>query len=273
MPVRNGARYLKQALESVLGQTFNDFEFLIINDGSTDETEEIAKGYANKDDRVKVINNEKNLGLQKTLNKGVELSQGEYIARIDCDDIWLDKKKLQKQVSALDSNSDIGVIGTGFVSIDENEKELFRVKFPSNDEKIRNNILTCNQLAHPSVVIRKKALDELGKYSEKKKYQHIEDYELWLRIGKKYKFANLDEYCLGYRIDSNGISLNNQFKVRFRGLLLSVENRKAYPHGIKAIFIKILSFFIFRSALDFMMKKSKPLRKLSKQMTSISVSK
>jgi len=109
MPVYNGEKYLNEAIDSILGQTFKDFKFLIINDGSTDGTADILKSY--KDSRIKVTNNEKNIGLTKSLNKGLKMAKSEYIARMDADDISL-PTRLQKQVEFMDSHPKVGVCGT-----------------------------------------------------------------------------------------------------------------------------------------------------------------
>lgn len=256
MPVYNGSRYLGQAVDSVLNQTFSDFEFIIIDDASTDKSAEIIDEYAKKDQRVRVIKNERNLGIAKSLNKGLRESHGEYIARIDDDDIWSDKEKLRKQAGYLGQNPDCALVGTAMICVDADSQEIGRVQFATQDQKIREKILLANQFSHPSVLIRKKYLDESGFYSEEKKYQHIEDYELWLRLGKKYKLANLPDYCLKYRINPQGISLKNQFRQRLAGLKLSTEYSKYYPRGFRTILIKLFSLPLSRSALDSITKNS-----------------
>ena len=127
MPVYNGEKYLRQAVDSILNQTFKDFEFLIINDGSTDKTLAILQEYKNK--RVKIINNKKNIGLTKSLNKGLKLAKGKYIARMDADDISL-SNRLRKQIDFLDKHNKIGVLGTQMKIINNSNKIVGEYKTP-----------------------------------------------------------------------------------------------------------------------------------------------
>lgn len=256
MPVHNGAQHLKQAIESVLNQTFSDFEFIVIDDGSTDNSLEIIDSFAKKDSRIKLVKNKKKLGLQKSLNIGIKIARGDFIARIDHDDIWCDRDKLQKQVDFLGQNSSYALTGTAAIFINESGREIGRAEYQSADEDIRKRILLANQFAHPSVLIRKKTLEEMGAYSEDKEYQHVEDYELWLRLGKKYKLANLHDYCLKYRINPKGISLKNQFRQRLSGLKLSIKYARHYPHSIRSVLVKIFSLPLSRSAMDSITKSS-----------------
>lgn len=256
MPVHNGARYLKQAIESVLDQSFSDFELIVIDDGSTDNSLEIIRSFSKSDPRINIVKNEKNLGIQKSLNIGIKKARGDFIARIDHDDIWCDRNKLQKQVDFLEQNSSYALVGTAAIFINASGHEIGRAKYQSADENIRKRILLANQFAHPSVLIKKEALEKVGLYSEEKKYKHIEDYELWLRLGKKYKLANLHDYCLKYRVNAEGISLKNQFQQRLAGLKLSIEYSRHYPNSFKSILIKLLTLPLSRSAMDSITKNS-----------------
>lgn len=269
MPVYNGEKFLKKSIQSVLKQNFNDFEFLILDDGSTDESLLIIKKYARIDKRIRVIKNKKNLGIQRTLNKGIRLSEGEYIARIDSDDLWCNENKLKEQIFFLEKNSEYGLIGTAMILIDEEGKELSRVNYPQTDNAIREKILMASQFAHPSVLIRRKALDQVGFYSEDKKYKHIEDYELWLRLGSKYKLANLKGYYLKYRISPKGLSFKNQFKQRKSGLKLTFDYANQYPRAFKAFLIKAFTLPLSRSNLDLLFKKSSFIRNSYQRITGI----
>jgi len=260
MPVHNGARYLKQAIESVLDQNFSDFEFIVIDDGSSDDSLEIVDSFAKKNPRIKIVKNENNLGLQKSLNRGMRKADGKYIARIDHDDIWYDRDKLQKQVNFLQQNSSYALVGTAALCIDSDGKEINSLQYKTSDQEIRYYMLLSNQFAHPSVLIRKKYLEEVGFYSEDKKYKNVEDYELWLRLGKKYKLANLSDYSLKYRINPKGISLKNQFRQRLSGLKLSIKYSRYYPNSFRTILIKIFTLPLSRSTLDFLITKSSFVR-------------
>ncbi|WP_053362684.1 glycosyltransferase family 2 protein [Bacillus sp. FJAT-27251] len=195
MPVFNGEKYLKQAIKSILRQTYKNFEFLIIDDGSTDKSVKIIKTY--KDPRIRLVRNKKNIGLIKTLNKGLSLARGEYIARMDCDDISL-PKRLEKQVEFMDQHPDIGVCGTAVKLIGKKVKW----QFPSDPDHIKCQLLFANTIAHPTAMIRKKVLNNI-KYE---KYAHAEDYHLWVTLSNKTKLTNLPEILLKYRQHSKQVS-------------------------------------------------------------------
>lgn len=196
----NRAHFIKQAIDSALSQTFKDFEILIMDDKSTDNTAEIIQPYLN-DSRIKYIQNEKNLGITKNRNKALSLSQGEYIAVLDSDDYWTDNTKLQKQVDFLDKNSDYILVGTKIIIVDENNNLIKKVNYPVNNFIIKKLLLIKNLFCHSSVMYRKKEIIDLGSYDENLRIW--EDYDLWLKIGLKYKFANLNIYTTAYRKHSN----------------------------------------------------------------------
>ncbi len=201
MPVYNPEEdYLREAIESIQNQTYSDFEFIIINDGSTNNTKQVILSY--DDSRIKYFENEENLGLIKTLNRGLGLAAGQYIARMDADDISL-PERFAKQVDYLDKNEDIDVLGTWFKKIPKNKI----VKMPTTDKDIKNLLLfVCCSMGHPTVMIRKSTLDKYDfKYNEE--YKHAEDYGLWLSMADKAKFANLPEVLLNYRWHNTNISV------------------------------------------------------------------
>ncbi len=154
MPVYNGEKYLKEALESILNQTFTNFEFLIINDASTDNSKNIINSF--NDHRIKLIENKENLGLTKSLNKGISISQSEYIARMDADDISL-PKRLGIQVKFMDKHPEIGAVGTWAKIIGDKNKK--HIKTYSNFEKIKAVSFFKNIIVHPSVRIGRKLIN------------------------------------------------------------------------------------------------------------------
>lgn len=195
MPVYNGERHLKEAIESILNQTFKDFEFLIINDGSTDNSEQIILSYF--DPRIRLINQD-NQGLSNTLNKGIRLSNGEFVARMDQDDISLNNR-LEEQVKFMDANSDIGICGTYAIIINEKGNNIGRAVYPSKHEDIRAQLLFSSSIVHPSVIFRKNIfINNNLEYLNGKS----EDYDLWLRAENITKFANIDKFLFKYRADS-----------------------------------------------------------------------
>ena len=199
MPAYNSEKYIKEAIESILTQSFLDFEFIIINDGSTDETEFIIKKFT--DPRIKYIKNEINRGLIYTLNKGLELAQGKYIARMDADDIS-HPQRFQKQVDFLNVNLNVSLVGTAF-SIIGTDKITHH---PKVNDQIKIKLLTDTSLAHPSVMFLK------DDFLKKRLFYdptciNAEDYKLWTDVSiAGLKIANLDDVLLKYRIHETQIS-------------------------------------------------------------------
>lgn len=201
MPVYNGEKYLREAIESILNQSFNDFEFIIINDGSNDKTEEIVLSYS--DPRIVYIKNESNLHIVRTLNKGIKLAQGKYIARMDADDISL-PKRLEKQVKFMDENPDIDVCGCYLKTIGA---KSYCVKYPLTPEAIRVALLFYSPLPHPAVIIRK-SFFQFQTYNIN--YQNAEDYHLWASNFENSRFANIPDILFCYRLHDSQITNNNR---------------------------------------------------------------
>lgn len=200
MPVYNGEMYLREAIDSILNQTFTEFEFLIINDGSIDNSEAIILSY--DDSRIRYEKNETNLKLIATLNKGIELANGKYIVRMDADDISaLDR--IEKQVEFMEENPDVGLCGTWFTSFGHGIEQLIKYK-EHHDEILFKMFYQCH-FCHPSLIIRKKVFEGL-KSPFNPHYIHAEDYELYFQLSKKWKFHNLQESLLKYRIHNFSIS-------------------------------------------------------------------
>ncbi len=259
MPVYNGEKYLREAIDSILNQTFTDFEFLIIDDGSTDSSIKIISSYP--DSRIKLIKNDNNQGLVYSLNKGLYLAQGEYIARMDCDDISL-PNRLQKQVDFLDNHPEITVLGSYLEFIDINGEKLenlaYLSEYPLSHEQIVYAMLYSNPLAHPSIIFKKLDILKLGGYRFLKELENCsEDYDLWLRLAdQNYKFANLSDHLVKYRIHNNSltqtaitkgklsVSFNNCFKLHAFNIFgcspneITLLQNRHHPYRIH-LFIKI----------------------------------
>jgi len=199
MSVYNGEKYLHEAIDSILNQTYKNFEFLIMNDASTDSSREIILSY--DDPRIILVDNERNLGLASSLNKGIYLAKGEYIARMDADDISL-SHRLQTQVDFMDNHPETGICGSG-IKCFGNSEEL--IKFSTNYE-INYTLLFHNQLAHATVIMRKSLLEKFKlKYDENILY--AQDYELWTRCLELFQIVNLPDVLLLYRVHSSGASV------------------------------------------------------------------
>ena len=209
MPVYNGEKYLQEAIDSILNQSYPFFEFLIINDGSIDQTDSIILG--NKDDRIRYIKNESNIGLIKTLNLGFSLAKGKYVARMDADDISL-VNRLESQVVYLENNPKVGLLGSGYTFFGDKDA---RVNYPEDNESLKLAALFYNPFCHPSVLIRKEVLDTSG-FLFDEKYIHAEDYKFWTQLLSVTKCENLQDNLLLYRSHSNQISqihIDEQFRI------------------------------------------------------------
>jgi glycosyltransferase involved in cell wall biosynthesis len=203
LPVYNGGAYLKEAIDSILLQTFKDFEFLIINDGSTDDTESIILSYT--DPRIRYIKNETNLKLIATLNKGIKMARGAYIARMDADDIAL-PQRLEKQVEFMEMETDCVLCGTEAILIGrENEVPL---KSPGDNIKIKCLLFFNNYIIHPTVMLRKATLINKGLFYPKEAL-HSEDFALWINLRKHGTFNVIPEPLLKYRDHDMSISQSN----------------------------------------------------------------
>jgi glycosyltransferase involved in cell wall biosynthesis len=199
MPLFNGKTYLSEAIESILGQTFGDFELLVIDDGSTDEGPNIVKGY--RDQRIRLIANDENLGIAATLNRGIGLARGKYVARMDCDDISL-PHRLEKQFAFMEAHPDVGVCGSRVRRIGA-KKGLWKVK--SRDEAIKSRLLFENAMAHPSVMIRKSVLvDHNLRYDPALRCS--QDYAFWVDLSRLSRLANLEQVLVNYRVHASQIS-------------------------------------------------------------------
>lgn len=217
MSVHNGEKFLKEAIVSILNQTFTDFEFIIIDDGSIDNSKKIIEDFDDK--RIKLISR-KNKGLTVSLNEGLNLARGEYIARMDTDDIS-HPRRFETQINFLDKNPKICLCGTWAKMIDKNGNEIGEYKTPVNSKEIRRGIFWHNPFIHSSIMIRRKTLNKVGGYNEK--YKTAQDYELWSRLVPKYQTANLPEFLLKYRFLQTNITTTRKKSFLYKWLTLKIR--------------------------------------------------
>jgi len=204
MSVYNDETYISESIESILNQSYSDFEFIIINDGSTDKSLSIIEKYMGIDDRIRLINQENN-GLTYSLNKGIKIAGNEYIARQDADDISL-HLRFEKQLQYLLEHSKTAVVGTYCQIIDENGKLIVKQNIEStSSDEIKKNLPIANQLNHGSVMLRKSQILDVGGYRDE--FLYGQDYDLWLRVIQKYDISNLDSilYCRRVHLDCIGV--------------------------------------------------------------------
>ena len=201
MPAYNAEKYIGESIDSILGQTFDDFELIIVNDGSTDNTAEIVRKYARQDTRIKFIDNKKNAGVAKTRNQLLDAACGEYIAFQDSDDISR-PYRLATQVKFLDSHPDISVLGAAMETFPEYET----VSYIENPKLL--DFYIANAVSNAVVMFRKSDIDKYGfRYNEK--YQTCEDYDFWVRVVRVLKIHNLRDVLINYRVLPQSLSHNN----------------------------------------------------------------
>jgi hypothetical protein len=203
MSVHNGARFLEQAVHSIRTQTFSDFEYLIVDDGSTDASPEILARHAASDRRIRILTQE-NKGLIESLNRAFAEAAGTCIARMDADDVAR-PNRLELQMAFLSANPGIALVGGAIEIIDSDGQPVSVTRLPTEPEQIRMHMRKHgNALAHPTVLFRREALCRTGGF--RKAYRHAEDYDLWLRMLETCDFANLPDVLLGYRRHEASIS-------------------------------------------------------------------
>jgi len=230
---RNRADFIAKAIESVLKQSFTDWELLILDDDSNDATEAIVASYMTNDSLIKYYKNSPYLGISKNRNKGLTLALGKYLAVLDSDDFWLDKDKLQKQYDFLEKNPDYVLIGSNIKIIDEKGNLIKNSNFAAENCDIRKKILRDNQIPHSSVMIRKEAVNKINGYDNN--LSCVEDLDLFLKLGQLGKIKNLPEVTTAYTRHSAGISQQRKMTMAWNHLKIVLKNFNQYPNWVKAI--------------------------------------
>ncbi len=238
----NGLKYIEESINSVLNQTYKNFEFIIINDCSTNNVEQIILNYQKKDNRIIYIKNKTNLKLTQSLNKWINISKWKYIARIDDDDIWL-PEKLKKQINFMEKNKDYWLCWTSTIVIDSKWNKIQKIKMRNTDREIKENILKSNQFTHSSIIIKKNILNNIWWWYNKK-WEWTEDYELWLRIWKISKLYNLSDFLVKYRWLKTSISRKNKNKQQINNIKLCFKFKKYYNNFTLSILYKLIFYII-----------------------------
>lgn len=195
MPVFNSETYLAEAVESVLSQTLNDLELVAVDDGSSDGSRAILERFVSADRRVRLVVNEQNQGISSALNRGWRAARAPYIARLDADDV-APRDRLSRQVRFLDAHPSVAVVGGTLITIDSHGRRISTRRFPASNRAIQAALLRYNCFSHPSVTMRRSALEAVGGY----RFRRIEDYDLWLRIAERFALANLAEPMILHRL-------------------------------------------------------------------------
>jgi len=226
MSVYNGEKYLKAAINSILNQTFKDFEFIIINDGSKDNSVNILNSY--KDKRIKLIHNETNMGLPKSLNIGLNLSTGRYLARMDSDDISF-PQRLESQVTYMNNNPDISLCGTWIKCVNELNNCISIQKYPVRHEEIKSMMFWKVGVSHPSVMFKRKDFLDNNLYYDES-FICSQDYELWVRALQYIKFSNIPKVLLARRCGNHQLGSKLQ-SIQQKNACI-VRERQLYAIGI-----------------------------------------
>ncbi|MDW3094150.1 MAG: glycosyltransferase family 2 protein [Gammaproteobacteria bacterium] len=230
MSVFNGSEYLEEAIYSIRNQSFKDFEFIIVDDGSIDNSIEIIQSSAIQDSRIKLIVNSENLGLAASLNKGMRLSAGKYIARMDADDVSA-STRLQEQYNYMENHPDTIILGTWMKPIGEVQGENIIWEMPVNNEEILANLCFDSVICHPSVMMRGEWIRQ-NEIEYDETLRATQDYDLWIRLSQEYsaKFENLPSALVSYRVHTNSVS-NASSKIQQK-IAKSIYNRHLNKLGV-----------------------------------------
>ena len=243
MPAYNAEKFIAEAIQSVLDQTYSNFEFIIIDDGSTDQTAHIVSIFT--DPRIRFFKNNRNKGLIRTLNDGFLHCKGSYIARMDADDIC-DRKRFEVQVNYMQRHPKCSICGTWAKMIDQKNQKTGRIKNPVSNKTIRVSLLFTPPILHPSVMFRS-ALVKTFQYSEDA--LHIEDFDLWIRVSKnsQVEFHNIPKYLMSYRWHHSNVSvLNDDFQYRKKKSLIAGYLKELFPNESVDLDLHLATFNLYR---------------------------
>lgn len=249
MPAYNAEEFIASAIESILNQTLRNFELIIVDDFSNDKTSRIIKKYQEKDSRIRVITNEKNLQIANSLNKGVASAKADLIARMDADDESL-PKRLELQYHYLNLHPEVAVVGANIFIIDKNGRTFSKREYPEKNIDLKKVMFRYSPFAHPVVMFRKKAFNEFNGYDTSR--VPCEDVDLWFKLGSKYKFGTVPEFVLNYRIIQNSGSNSNKKLKALELLGFKIKFDAIRKYGYKPGFYDIIYNFCEFITLWFM---------------------
>lgn len=239
---RNRGTLLREALQSVLDQSYSDYEVVVIDDGSVDNTTEVITEFENKFKKITLVVNETNLGVKNARQQALDASLGQYIAVLDDDDVWISPDKLTLQVNHLDTHPEIGLVGSWAKMLDATNGELSDWRPPLSDSDIRQQMLIRSCFMNPTVMFRKSVVDEVGGYKQSPEY--CEDYSLWMRIARVSKCENLQEITTRFRIHNKGLTETKNLKQIQYAILLIIKYRSSFPNFSKSLVKWVLQYVI-----------------------------
>jgi glycosyltransferase involved in cell wall biosynthesis len=225
LPVYNAGAPLALAIRSILRQTRKDFEFLIIDDCSTDQSKDVIRALEKSDSRIRAVFHKTNQGLARTLNEGLHLAAGEYVIRMDQDDEAL-PQRIEEQVDYLEARREVAVVGSYVYHMGATPQFDRLVTLPVSHDEIAATLPIYNCMYHPSVALRRRAILDLGGY--RGDFKNAEDYDLWLRVSRTYKMSNLPVPLLRYRLSLSGMTLSRKWEQNYFVQLAQVAHER--PH-------------------------------------------
>ncbi len=241
MPTYNRRALLERAVTSVLSQSFGDFELIVVNDASTDDTKAYLDALVAHDPRVRPLHHEKNYypDISRSLNEAMGVARGTYVARLDDDDYWCDAEKLAKQTAFLDSHPDYVIAGGGTIVIDEHDGERFRYRKLNDDAEIRSKALFANPFTHSTVMFRREEALSAGGYGD---YKNAEDWDLWLRMGLRGKFYNFQDYFVRYLLTEKSKTVLFKRSQADEILAILRAHRREYPNFVPAYLLNLAQY-------------------------------
>lgn len=240
----NRADLIGAAIQSVLSQTYQNWELLILDDASTDDTATVVATIADNDPRIIYSPIPKNLGITKNRNRGFALAKGKYVAVLDCDDVWSHQDKLTKQVNFLETHPEHSLVGTDVIVIDRNGVKTKELHYAHTDADIRPKMLMRNQFTHSAVLMRRSSLPLPRPYDESGVVSIWEDYDLFLRLGLVGQLANLPEIMTSYRWHGGNISKAQKKNGAWAHLKIIKRYKNDYPNYWLAYIKGLLRLFI-----------------------------
>ncbi len=226
MAAFNAERYIKKAVESIIRQTFKNWEMIIVDDYSDDATADIAREYEKKEKRIKVLRNGKRAGPAVSRNRAIKISTGKYIVVMDSDDIAM-PERIEKQVKYMNENPKAAVAGSNAAVIDSENRITGFLIYPCNDRELRGLLCRRNTLCHSSAVIRREAMEAAGFYDED--FYYAQDYRLWLSMPENYEIRNINEVLQAWRENPAGISSGKeavQLKFVIKAKLKAIREKR-----------------------------------------------
>lgn len=225
MPAYNASSYIGEAIQSIINQSYKDWELIIADDASTDSTPSILADWEKKDRRIRVLHNTTNLNISKNRNKLISHAKGEYIAWQDADDVSL-THRLERQVDYMENHPEVGICG-GYLELFTGNRILGVRRYPENDAELRQLVFRYAVVSQPAAIIRRKCFEELGDFDPTIPLSQAEDLDMALRIGSRYKFANLQERVIRYRVHPASATFKKQRQMEINTIVI----RRKYADG------------------------------------------